>query len=157
MRQKASYLTSAVALILLAVNFYAWATHAISAEATIFAQNLLWSMCALGIGVLYLIRRNGVNGQARWLMTGIAYVGIGTGIHRGYYTVWRWMRENDYQHVQGHMLDYAWLLSLPIGLALIGYAYHARPVLSRVSGDYWLTDFLSWTVILWSVAVWWLT
>lgn len=156
MQKVASNIAALAALCALCLNAYGWSTNRVSIEATIFGQNLLWTVASLSVGFLYLRMLRTAQGESRWLMTGIVLVSMGTGLHRGYYTLWRWLRENDFGTVQQAQLDYAWLLIFPITLALVGYAYHSRPVIERVSGDRWVLDFLSAAVLLWTVAVWWI-
>ena len=157
MQQKLSNTAALAAMVALGYNTWGWVTHAISVDAAIFAQNLLWTMVSFSIGSLYLWRMRKASGEAKWLMIGIACVAIGTAAHRGYYTAWRWLRENGFENAQAAQLDFAWMLLVPIAIALFGYAYHARPILEGISGGRWMVDFMSVNILVWSVAAWLLT
>ena len=143
-----------ITVALIVFNVITWFGGILSPDAAIFSQNLLWGIASLFIAGIYIWRRKKLTGESRWLATGIIFVAIGTGVHRLYYSVWRWFRVNEYESLQAAQLDYAWVLTLPIGLALLGYAFHAKPLMEDMFGAFWLWAYLGVVVWSWSFFSW---
>lgn len=121
-----------------------------NSEALIFAQNLMWSVMGGVIGLTYLFLMRGTTGKTRSLMLGIAFTSFAVLFHRGWFSVYRYAKAHGYEVMAQWFLDNAWMLFVPIGMALIGYAHHARPLLEAKLGDWWLTAYIFVAVVIWS-------
>lgn len=118
------------------------------------AQNTVWATCSAGIGSLYFWRQRFAEGEAKMLMLGIAYVAIGTAMQRGYYVVYRGLRELEYADIAHLLLDYsAYYMAVPVIMTMVGYAFHTRPVWVSLWGDSWLNNLLLVGMAAWVALV----
>lgn len=105
----------------------------------VLGQNLVWSVFGLTVGVIYLIRAaiRGKYDEPFWLMAGIAAVALGSGLHRAYWFVGRWLRTHGNREAWEVFADNAaWGLSPIVMLIVAGYACHLAPMVP-VRSVYW--------------------
>ena len=123
-------------------------------EALIFAQNLLWAVMGGVIGTVYLfLLRGQPAGRTRSLMLGIMLTSFAVMWHRGWFAGVRYAQACGCDRAAQWLLDNAWMLAVPIGAAVVGYAHHARPLLEARLGEWWLSIYVVAVLGVWSFIV----
>lgn len=125
-----------------------------NSEGLIFVQNLMWSVMGGVIGTIYLFLLRGAKDvKTRSLMLGIMFTSFAVFFHRGWFAAFRYTKAAGLEPQSQWLLDNAWMLFVPISMALVGYAHHARPLLEARLGEWWLTWYIFAAIVIWATIV----
>ena len=124
----------------------------------IFGQNLVFIGFSLLVAMFFtcrlLMRRDLLSMDVRYLMAGVALVAVGSLSHRAWWTIWGYIKGQEYDPFEQWALAHSLWITMPaVALVAVGYSFHLYPFLSRLWPMHWKLALTGFAAALWIIGV----
>lgn len=121
-----------------------------TADNVTIGYNLLWAFFALFLAVVcfFIARKQPSKTDVYYFMVGGIFDGIGTFVHRMYWTCWRYFKGTGHPDIAQYFVNYGHIISISVFVIVGGYIIHLRPVFRSYLGSAWAPIILGISFLL---------